>query len=92
MVDMPQFAHAFPQWADHTAGLHHYAVWMALDAVGLGCNLQHYNPLIDAGVQEAWDVPKEWVLKAQLVFGAIMSLPHEKEFKPLQDRYSSFGS
>jgi predicted oxidoreductase (fatty acid repression mutant protein) len=88
---MPQFAKNFPQWTEHTAGLHHYAVWTALDAAGLGCSLQHYNPLIDADVQRTWNAPKGWVLKSQLVFGSIIDAPREKTFKPLDGRYWSFG-
>jgi len=46
-----------------------YALWCALEAEGLGANLQHYNPLFDTRVGEAFGAGKEWSLKAQLVFG-----------------------
>jgi predicted oxidoreductase (fatty acid repression mutant protein) len=46
-----------------------YALWLALDAEGLGCNLQHYDPLIDTHVGEEFGAGVEWSLKAQLVFG-----------------------
>lgn len=29
-----------PQWSEHSSGMHQYAVWTALEAEGLGCNLQ----------------------------------------------------
>jgi uncharacterized protein len=63
------YADKFPQWSEHTSAIHQFVVWTALEAEGLGANLQHYNPIIDAGIQEKWGVPKEWSLKAQLVFG-----------------------
>jgi len=44
-------------------------LWTALEAEGLGCNLQHYNPLPDQKASAIWNVPLEWSLKAQLVFG-----------------------
>ncbi|GAW19224.1 hypothetical protein ANO14919_087090 [Xylariales sp. No.14919] len=37
----------FPQWLDHANGMLQYAVWTMLAAEGLGCNLQHYNPMVD---------------------------------------------
>ena len=61
-------------------------VWTALDQEGFGCNLQHYNPLIDARVSERHAVPKDWRLTGQLVFGVPVAPPKEKSFKPLGDR------
>jgi predicted oxidoreductase (fatty acid repression mutant protein) len=75
-----------PQWSEHSTGMHQYATWMALSAEGLGCNLQHYNPFIDGSVQEEWGVPKEWVLKAQLVFGKPVGPPREKTVMPVEER------
>jgi len=46
-----------------------YSLWCALEAEGLGANLQHYNPLIDGKVGEAFGAGEGWSLKAQLVFG-----------------------
>lgn len=31
-------------------------VWTLLEAEGLGCNLQHYNPMIDARISEQQNV------------------------------------
>ena len=50
--------------------MHQLAIWTALEAEGFGANLQHYNPLPDERAAEVWNIPKEWQLKAQLVFGA----------------------
>ncbi|EME83942.1 uncharacterized protein MYCFIDRAFT_210737 [Pseudocercospora fijiensis CIRAD86] len=65
----PNYADKFPQWSEHTSAMHQYELWTALEAEGLGANLQHYNPLPDQKVSEIWNVPLEWSLKAQLVFG-----------------------
>lgn len=42
----PNYADKFPQWADHSSGMLQYALWVALEAEGMGCNLQHYNPIV----------------------------------------------
>jgi len=49
--------------------MHQYVMWTAFDAEGLGCNLQHYNPLIDVRLETEFNVPTTWSMKAQLVFG-----------------------
>ncbi|KAL9531738.1 putative nitroreductase [Sphaerulina musiva] len=63
------YADKFPQWSEHTTAMHQYELWTALEAEGLGCNLQHYNPLPDQKAAEAFNIPLDWSLKAQLVFG-----------------------
>jgi len=57
------------EWVQQSNGMHQYYLWVALEALGLGANLQHYNPLIDDEVKRTWDVPGDWKLKAQMVFG-----------------------
>jgi predicted oxidoreductase (fatty acid repression mutant protein) len=39
------------EWAHQSNGMHQYYLWTALEALGLGANLQHYNPLIDDEVK-----------------------------------------
>ncbi|KAL4783096.1 Nitroreductase-like protein [Aspergillus varians] len=83
------------EWVQQSNGMHQYYLWTALQALGLGVNLQHYNPLIDAEVQKTWGVPSEWKLKAQMVFGAPTegSLPGEKPQRfPLEQRLQVFGA
>jgi predicted oxidoreductase (fatty acid repression mutant protein) len=67
------------------------AVWTGLEALGFGANLQHYNPLIDARVAEQWDVPRDWRLVAQLVFGSPEGEPKEKTQKPVEERVKIYG-
>lgn len=69
-----------------------FAIWTALEAEGLGANLQHYNPLIDEKVAAQWNVPKDWVLNAQLVFGAPGGEAGEKVFQDLGERVKVFGA
>lgn len=66
-------------------------VWTGLEALGFGANLQHYNPLIDAGVAKQWDLPSDWRLIAQLVFGAPEGEAGEKVQKPVEERVKVFG-
>jgi predicted oxidoreductase (fatty acid repression mutant protein) len=44
-------------WASQASALHQYTIWTALAAEGMGCNLQHYNPLIDERVRNEWGLP-----------------------------------
>lgn len=83
------------QWVEQSNGMHQYYLWTALEALGLGVNLQHYNPLIDAEVQKTWSVPSDWKLKAQMVFGVPKegSAPGEKlQALPLEERLQVFGA
>ncbi|MBS0849860.1 nitroreductase family protein [Citrobacter sp. JGM124] len=67
----PLYADNFPIWSEHSTGIAQYAVWVALAEIGIGANLQHYNPLVDEDVKATWNVPASWKLRAQLNFGAI---------------------
>ena len=87
----PLYADKFPIWAQHTNAMHQYVVWTALASVGVGASLQHYNPIIDDKVAEAWDVDKDWELVAQMVFGAIEQPAGDKTFEPLDKRLKVFG-
>lgn len=83
------------EWIHQSNGMHQYYLWVALEAVGFGVNLQHYNPLIDAKVQETWNIPKDWNLRAQMVFGVPKpnTAPPEKEQRvPLKQRVQVYGS
>ncbi|KAL8946616.1 MAG: hypothetical protein Q9222_007007 [Ikaeria aurantiellina] len=84
----------FPGWSEQTNGMHQYVVWAALEAEGLGVNLQHYNPLIDVRLETEFKVPPTWSLKAQMVFGKPTSGPAvaDKQFKPVEDRMKVYGA
>jgi predicted oxidoreductase (fatty acid repression mutant protein) len=87
----PIYAHHFPDWSEATSAMHQYAMWVALEAEGLGANLQHYNPIVDRKVQEHWNIPVDWKLRAQLVFGGRAGEPGKKEFKPVEERLFIHG-
>jgi predicted oxidoreductase (fatty acid repression mutant protein) len=88
----PNFADKFPNWATESNAMHQYAIWVALQLEGLGCNLQHYNPLINAKVQSTWGLPDSWELKAQMVLGKTTALAKTKTFLPVEDRFTTFGA
>lgn len=86
----PLYQDYFPVWSQHTSGMHQLVIWMALEAEGLGANLQHYNPLIDERVKAEWDLPESWDLVAQMPFGKPIAPAGEKQFNPIQDRIKVF--
>ena len=59
-------------WSEQTSGMVQYAVWTAIVSTGLGASIHHYNPSINLATTEQLQLPKNWHLKAQLVFGAIV--------------------
>lgn len=87
----PLYADKFPVWSEHTSAMHQYMIWMALSSLDIGANLQHYNPIIDSQVANAWNVDKDWELVAQMVFGAIEQPAGDKAFKPVDSRLKVFG-
>lgn len=82
----PRYAGAFGEFAAHGQGIAQVNVWNALAEKGVGANLQHYNPIIDADVRERWGVPKSWRLVAQLVFGGIAAPAGPQERMPASER------
>lgn len=91
-AQFPLYADNFPVWAEHSDAMHQYAVWTTLAAAGIGANLQHYNPLIDAAVAREWNIPASWTLRAELVFGGIAAAAGEKAYAPLDDRFKVYGA
>lgn len=87
----PLYADRFPTWASESSGMHQYAIWTALTIQGMGANLQHYNPLIDDLVAERWNLSRGWKLVSQMVLGTPAAPPTAKTFKPVEDRFRTFG-
>ena len=85
------YADKFPIWAHQTSAMHQYVIWTALASLDIGANLQHYNPVIDQRVADAWDIADDWELNAQMVFGAIEQPAGDKAFQPLDKRMKVFG-
>lgn len=82
----PLSADNFPIWSEQSGGMVQYAVWTALAEYQIGASLQHYNPLIDEQVCEAFQIPRDWFLRAQLVFGSIEK-PSSEKFLITNDEY-----
>lgn len=90
--NIPLYAENFPTWATQGGAMLQYAVWTALELEGLGANLQHYNPLIDAEVAKTWSLPTSWKLSSQLVVGGRAGEAGPKEFKPVEEKVKVFGA
>lgn len=83
----------YPEWSEHSNGMHQYIVWTALEAEGLGCNLQHYQPSITPFVANEWKIPETWSLKCQMVFGKPTAGPgDEKPKRPMEDCLKVYGN
>ena len=90
--NVPGYEDKFPVWSVQSGGMHQFSTWVALEAEGLGANLQHYNPIIDDKVRAAWNLPESWKLQAQLVFGGRTGEAGERTYKPTEDRIKVFGA
>lgn len=82
----PGYAENFPVWSNQSAGMLQYAVWTSFAKEGLGASLQHYNPLIDQAVAEAFGAKPGWRLLAQMPFGVPSGEPGPAEHMPVTER------
>ena len=87
----PSYAANFPVWAQQANGMLQFAVWSALAEAGIGANLQHYNPLIDDAVRDAFGIPADWKLIAQMPFGEVAAPAGEREHMPLDEQVQVRG-
>ncbi|WP_427927846.1 nitroreductase family protein [Acinetobacter guillouiae] len=87
----PLYADNFPVWSEHSTGIAQFATWTALAEAGIGASLQHYNPIVDEEVAATFDVPADWKLRAQLVFGSIEAPAGEKTFIDDATRFKTFN-
>lgn len=86
----PSYADNFPIWAEHSTAIAQFSTWTALNTDGLGASLQHYNPIVDEQVHTEWDIPKNWKLRAQLVFGSVEGAANEKTYMEDSARFKVF--
>ena len=84
------YADNFPDWSEQSNGIATANTWVALVDKGLGANLQHYNPVIDEAVAKEWNIPSNWKLRSQLVFGSPETPAGEKEYMNDDDRFRVF--
>lgn len=87
----PLYADNFPVWSEQGHGIALYATWMALAEKNIGMNVQHYNPLVDQAVAAKYDIPENWVLRAQAPFGSIEAAVGDKETQT-ENRFKVFGN
>ena len=85
------YADNFPVWSERSSAIAQFAVWTALSEQNIGASLQHYNPIVDAEIAEIFDIPANWKLRAQLVFGSIEAPAGEKTFMAEADRFKTFN-
>ncbi|HGF8064785.1 TPA: nitroreductase family protein [Enterococcus faecium] len=85
------YADNFPDWSEQSNGIATANTWVTLVDKGLGANLQHYNPVIDEAVAKEWNIPSNWKLRSQLVFGSPETPAGEKEYMNDADRFRVFG-
>ncbi|MGJ8757742.1 nitroreductase family protein [Acinetobacter sp. HC8-3S] len=85
------YADNFPVWSEHSSAIAQFATWTALSEIGVGASLQHYNPIIDEEVAQTFDIPANWKLHAQLVFGSIEAAAGEKTYMDDAARFKTFN-
>jgi predicted oxidoreductase (fatty acid repression mutant protein) len=92
----PRFAaisKAYPEWEEHSSGMHQFIVWTALEAEGLGCSVQHYHPSITPYVMKTYDVPASWTLKCEMPFGKpVGEIPGPKPKTHLEKALRVYGA
>lgn len=86
----PAYADNFPVWSEHTNAMHQLTIWTALEEVGFGASLQHYNPIIDDSLAKEFNINPDWKLRAQMPFGLPAFDAGEKAFEPLEKRIVFF--
>ena len=85
------YAEHFPDWSEHSSAIAQFATWTALAEKNIGASLQHYNPVVDEETAEVFDIPENWKLRAQLVFGSIEATAGEKTFMDETERFKTFN-
>ena len=83
---LPTMSEKFSQWSEHSSAITQILTWIALESVGFGASLQHYNPLIDESIKKEWSINEDWELIAQMPFGMPAGEPGEKTHVALEDR------
>lgn len=73
------YADNFPVWAQQSNGMLQLSIWAGLRNLGVGANIQHYNPVINDAVRKLFNLPESYVLVAQMPFGGIVAEPAPKE-------------
>ena len=86
----PLYEANFDPWAEQSNGMLQYLVWTSLESLGLGVNLQHYNPLIDEEVKATWKLPASWRLRGEMVYGKKLAEPDPRAHLDVEKRVLCF--
>ena len=73
-----EYAPAVNRFMAQEVGMDEYAMWLGLSKIGLGASLQHFLGL-EVAVRAAYNVDPDWVLDAQMPFGAVEKAPEAKD-------------
>lgn len=84
------YADNFPIWSEHSTAIAQFAVWTALSELDLGASLQHYNPIVDEQIAQKFNIPSNWKLRSQLVFGSIEAPAGDKDFISEETRFKTY--
>lgn len=88
----PLYANKVSIWSEQSSGMMQFALWTALEDIGYGASLQHYNPIIDDAVAKRWLINPEWRLVAQMPFGVPLDTPAPRTSTlPVHQRRLIFG-
>lgn len=87
----PQYSKEIPNYASQANGMLQFAIWTMLESMGLGVNIQHYNPLIDEGIKKCFNVPEGWNLVAEMVFGEVLEPAAPIVKIPVKERVKVFA-
>ncbi|ANZ57364.1 nitroreductase [Fructilactobacillus lindneri] len=86
----PSYAANFYDWSEQAIGIADYSIWVALAEMGIGASNQHYNPLIDEEVAKEFNIPDDWILRAEIPFGSIEAPAGEKDYMEDNKRFKIF--
>ncbi|MCH4057807.1 MAG: nitroreductase family protein [Lactobacillaceae bacterium] len=89
--DFALYKDNFYDWSEQAQGIMTMGVWTTLANNGIGASLQHYNPLIDEAVAQAFNIPENWRLRAEMPFGSIVAPAGTKEYMDAADRFKVFN-
>ncbi|GKT02579.1 nitroreductase family protein [Furfurilactobacillus sp. WILCCON 0119] len=87
----PAIGESFGDWSEQHVGNAQFAVWTALAENGVGASIQHYNPLIDDAIKEAFNIPASWRLRSEMPFGSVETMPEDKDYMATDDRFKIFN-
>ncbi|WP_461214771.1 nitroreductase family protein [Lacticaseibacillus sp. GG6-2] len=89
--DFTLYADNFATWAEQGQGSAQLNTWTSLANNNIGASIQHYNPLIDSLVADAFDIPANWNLRAQMPFGSIEAPAGAKDYMNRDDQFKVLG-